>query len=642
MRPFQLGLAGLLVLGVAACRTPAPGGALLRGAGVAGADMPYAHGAAAAVSGEITISVRWPARTAQAIPQSAQSIVVEAYAEGATKPLGNPLQFVRTTGDQSSTVTMTFGRLPVGTYQFVATARDTGGAIVASGTAKAILLPNQRTSVPLSLFGTGQPAISLVGVAAAVPGQKVPVFGRAFGEVANASLSATIGDVQVPGTGIERVTDNLVVLTVPAGAKSGKVKISVAGKEAASILPLSIIARIEATPELAKTHQPAGRAKVTIRAFDAADNEVQAGNLTIRIMSMECEEKDESCLDVCVPGPDFGTFDASDDEVGEQVGTATIRIGSDLLYKTIKVVTHELSPADLADSMGPLPAVPYPADNEPTAARSALGKKLFFDKKLSRAGDMSCATCHDPAKGFADGRERGLGNDGKDLPRHTPTALNAAFMPVQFWDGRAASLEAQALGVIESAKEFNSDKAALVAYVTGEYGADFQGAYGAAPTVDLVTKAIASYERRVLVSGDSPFDKWARGQKDAISDEAKIGLGMFLGKGGCVGCHSGPLFSDGKFHNIGIPGSGTTDLGRGAITSVATDSGAFKTPTLRNVELTAPYMHDGSKATLADAVRFYENFDAAFPNLDPLMVRSNISDEMLAFMKALTSPAATP
>ncbi len=644
MHLLRLLVATALVTASASCRAPLPGTGGLRALGTPGAasaQAPFSHGAATAY-GAIQITIKWPARTTQAIPQAAQSITIEAYPENATKPYGTPLQFTRPQGDQSSTTRLSFERLPVGTYQFVGTARDAQGATIASGTATAILLPNQRTSVPLHLFSADKPAITLLGASAAVPGQRLPIFGRGFGESTAASISAAIGSLELPGSGIERITDSLVVITIPAGAQNGAIKLTVGGQDATSAVPLAIIARIDASPEIARTHQPAGRAQFSVRAFDASDTEVSTAALAWRIMAMECVEADESCLDVAVPGPLAGSFDAADDEVGEQVGTATIRIGSDLLFKTVKVVTHELSPADLPDGMGPLPAVPFPADNEPTQARADLGKALFFDKLLSRKQDMSCATCHDPQKGFADGLVKARGNDGADLTRHTPTALNAAYMPVQFWDGRAATLEAQALGVIESAKEFDSDKAALVAYVKGKYAAEFLATYGAEASVELVTKAIASYERKVLVSGDSPFDKWARGDAAAISEEAKIGLGKFLGTGGCVGCHSGALLSDGNFHNVGLPGNGTVDMGRGTISGVATESGAFKTPTLRNVELTAPYFHDGSRATLADAVRFYENFDAAFPDLDPKMVRSNISDEMLEFLETLTSPIATP
>jgi cytochrome c peroxidase len=255
---------------------------------------------------------------------------------------------------------------------------------------------------------------------------------------------------------------------------------------------------------------------------------------------------------------------------------------------------------------------------------------------------LSCATCHKPEKAFSDGEALPSGNDGKPLTRHTPTALNAAYSPVQFWDGRAQTLEEQAMGVIQNAKEFDTDIPALIAYVTSAYGSEFQAAYGSAPTPSLVTKAIASYERKEVVSGEAPFDRWAKGDAAALSEPALIGLGIFLGKGNCVACHSGPLFSDGKFHNIAVPGSGTKDPGRMGITANQADFGAFKTPTLRNVELTAPYFHDGSEKTLGDAIRFYENFDAGFPNLDKDMTRSNFSEEMLEFLKSLTSPQATP
>lgn len=657
----RLLIAAALLLAAAACRAPLGGlgaagfarlpAATVRPAGGLQAD-PQGRVAphpdmdphllpAVVLTGSVRITIRWPARTNQAIPQSATRLEVAAFREGATTPW-KTLTADRPPGDQSSTTSLTFDRMPVGTYQFTAAARDAQNRIVASGNAPGVLLPNQLVRVNLHLFTTDAPAITGLGAAAAVPGQRVAIFGRAFGENAGSPVTVAIGGTTLPGQNVERITDGMLVVTVPPGVASGKVKVMTGGLEAESAEILGIIARLEASPSIAHTHQPAGRVRFSLKAFDAQGGELPATAVDWRILSMECEDPGESCLDVAVPGPEAGMFDASDDEVGEQVGTATIRIGSDLLYTTVKVVTHELSPADLPDGMGPLGPVPYPEDNEPTQARAELGKKLFFDAGLSGSGQMSCATCHDPAKGFADGRAKGLANDGGDLPRHTPTALNAAYMPVLFWDGRAASLEDQAMAVFVSPREFNSNLTALVAYVKGKYGAEFQTAYGAEPTAALVTKAIASYERKILVTGDSAFDRWARGDDAALSDEEKIGLGMFLGKSGCVACHNGALFSDGKFHNIGIPGSGTVDAGRAGITKQPGDVGAFKTPTLRNVALTAPYFHDGSRATLADAIRFYENFDAGFPNLDKDMTRSNFSTELLAFLNALTSPPVAP
>lgn len=595
---------------------------------------------AATPHGSFSLTIRWPARTTQAIPQSARRLEVAAYRSGATTP-ERVLTAERPETDQSATISLTFDKLPVGSYQVTATARDAQGKAVAAGNAPLVLLANQFTRVQLTIYPTDAPAVTGFGVEAAVPGQKIAVFGRGFGESTGTSVAVSIGGSAIPPSLVERVTDGLLYVTVPASAKSGPVKVSAGGLEATSTAQLAVVTRIEASPSVAFTHQPAGRVRFEVKAFDAAGNSVSTQGLPWIIEEMECLWAGP-CVEVAVPGPEPGTFDASDDKVGDQVGTASIRIGTDLVNAYVTVATHELTPADMPGGTGPLGPVPHPSDNEPTAARVALGRSLFFDPGLSRSGQMSCATCHDPAKGFADGRPLGLANDGSDLPRHTPTALNAAYFPLQFWDGRAQTLEEQAIGVFTSPKEFDSDLAAMASYAKGKYGAAFQQAYGADPTAALVAKAIASYERKVLVTGDSPFDKWVRGDQTALSPKAKIGLGMFLGKSGCVACHGGPTFSDGKFHNIGIPGSGTSDVGRKAVSGQASDLGAFKTPTLRNVALTAPYFHDGSRQTLSDAIRFYENFDESFPNLDPDMTRSNFSQEMLEFLNALTSPQVEP
>ncbi len=633
--------AGTLAATITACRATAPG-SHLRPAGPPGDEsQPIAHGATQGFGG-LRITVRWPGRTALAIPDTARRIEISAFRSGETQPYAT-LEALRPQADEAGTQTLAFDRLPVGTYQLVASARDQHDRILASGTAPAVLLPGQKVSVALHLLSSSQPAIARLGVAAAAPGQRVAVFGSGFAPTAEASLSAAVGDTALPGSAIERISDGLVVLTVPAGATTGPVRLVVGAGEAASPEPLAIVARIAVTPAIATTHQPGGRVKFQVKAFDAADAEIPATGLDWRILSQECDPGNAgSCTQVILPvGP--GTFDANVGRPGTDTGTATVRVGTDLVSARADIVTRKLSPADvLALGFGPLPSVPYPADNEPTADRVALGRKLFFDQALSRSASMSCATCHDPEKGFADGRPRGLANDGTDLPRNTPTTLDAAYNPVQFWDGRAKSLEQQAMGVIEGPLEFNSDKAALVAYVTGAYAADFQAAYGAEPTVELVTKAISSYERKVHVSGDSPFDRWVKGDTTALGDEVVIGMGMFLGKARCLFCHKGPTFSDGKFHNIGIPGSGTLDPGVAGITQNASDSGKFKTPTLRNIALTAPYFHDGSRATLADAVRQYEVFDADFPNLDPRLSRTSLSRELLAFLETLTSPKIEP
>ena len=250
-------------------------------------------------------------------------------------------------------------------------------------------------------------------------------------------------------------------------------------------------------------------------------------------------------------------------------------------------------------------AIPFPKDNPHTPAREALGKALFFDTRLSGSGAISCASCHNPAFSWGDGLPRGIGHKGQVLGRRTPTILNMAWGELYFWDGRADSLEAQALGPVESAAEMNLPLDQMVSSLAGiqAYAPMFEAAYpGEGITKDTVAKAIATFERTV-VSGEAPFDRWIAGDEAAISDSAKEGFRLFTGKASCVECHSGWNFTDDGFHDIGIVGQ---DLGRGAhLPQIEAVQYAFKTPTLRNVSHRAPYMHDGSERTLEEVVRFY-------------------------------------
>lgn len=269
----------------------------------------------------------------------------------------------------------------------------------------------------------------------------------------------------------------------------------------------------------------------------------------------------------------------------------------------------------ILDSMKVLPgrltALPMTANNGEDA-KVRLGRMLFFDKRLSRDGDMSCATCHDPQKGFADGRALALGFRGATLRRHTPTVLNAVYNKTQFWDGRAATLAEQAMGPIMASGEMNmvsEEELIRRLNAVGLYRDMFSSVYGSAPTLKFVGDAIASFET-TLTTPDSRFDRYARGAKSALTDQEKRGLGLFVSKANCSQCHSGMNFTDDKFHNLGaMPGAETRqkDLGRFEITKSDEDTGAFKTPTLRNVAQTGPYMHDGSLATLEEVVDYYSN-----------------------------------
>lgn len=299
-----------------------------------------------------------------------------------------------------------------------------------------------------------------------------------------------------------------------------------------------------------------------------------------------------------------------------------------------------------------LPNVPVPSGNPETAETIALGRKLFYDKRLSRDNSVACATCHNPFTGFTDGRKNSIGVGGKTGIRNAPTVINAAYAPLQFWDGRAASLEEQAASPIANPVEMDQAHDIWISNLDSDptYKAAFWKAFGPGPaTLTKVEKAIASFER-TLISGDSAFDRYQYGgDKKALSPAAIRGLRVFLDptKGNCAACHTigdkFALFTDGKFHNTGagVDGEGVlTDMGRFIESKQAADKGAFKTPSLRNVADSAPYMHDGSLKTLKDVVDFYAGGGNSNPNLDPQMKRIHLTGqeraELVEFLDSLT------
>ena len=284
--------------------------------------------------------------------------------------------------------------------------------------------------------------------------------------------------------------------------------------------------------------------------------------------------------------------------------------------------------------------VPAPDENKVTKERVELGKMLFFDPRLSESNWISCGTCHNPALGWSDGLPTAVGHGQRVLGRSTPTIINTAYQPLQMWDGRFRSLEKQALGPIEAAGEMNQnlDEVIKELQVLKGYQEAFEAAYpGEGITKDTLAKAIASFER-TIVNTDAPFDRWIKGQKDAMNESAQRGFKLFEGKASCSKCHSGFNFTDNGFHNIGIDGS--SDAGRYAIRKVKVLIGAFKTPTLRNIALTGPYMHNGAYKTLEEVVNHYdrggddkENLD---PNMKPLNLNKGEKADIVEFLRSLT------
>jgi cytochrome c peroxidase len=299
-----------------------------------------------------------------------------------------------------------------------------------------------------------------------------------------------------------------------------------------------------------------------------------------------------------------------------------------------------------------LPPVPIPADNPPTEDTVALGRRLYYDPIISVDGTISCASCHAPQFAFSDKRPVSEGVGKKLGTRHAPTVINSAYNSLQFWDGRAASLEEQAVGPMANPAEMAHTLDGVVKRLQADpnYPALFQKAWGTdAVTIDLVAKSIASFERTV-VAGDSDFDRFYYGHDSrAMSSEARRGLKIFIDakKGNCAVCHTidkaYALFTDNKFHNLGV-GADTrgnlNDVGRYAVTKKDEDMGSFKTPTLRNLTNRGPYMHDGSFPTVKDALAHYigggnwnAHLDKEIHSLDVLTFDER--DELLQFLNAL-------
>ena len=301
--------------------------------------------------------------------------------------------------------------------------------------------------------------------------------------------------------------------------------------------------------------------------------------------------------------------------------------------------------ATAEDKQWLLGPVPQPEDNVSTPARVELGRALFFDPRLSGNGTLSCATCHNPALGWSDGLRTGVGINGTVLGRATPTVVNTAYNTQFMWDGRKKSLEDQALGPMKTPEEMKTDfgnALTMLKSVPG-YREKFARAYPGEPIAEeTVAKAIAAFERTV-VSNDSRFDRWVAGQRNAITLQEWRGYQVFKDatKGNCVVCHAPPNFTDNGYHNIGIAHAhGAEDLGRFNIRKAEVLKGAFKTPTLRDIELTGPYFHNGTAVTLTDVVDHYARGGDDRSNVSKDVRQLDLSPQdkldLVAFMKTLT------
>jgi len=324
--------------------------------------------------------------------------------------------------------------------------------------------------------------------------------------------------------------------------------------------------------------------------------------------------------------------------------------------------------------LGPLPPVPVPPDNPMSAAKVELGQLLFWDTRLSGDASTSCASCHDPKQGWGDGGKLSRGYPGTEHWRNSQTVLNAAYYSKLFWAGEVTSLESQADAAATGNVAGNGDPIMMEERLRQipEYVRRFKEVFGVdRPTISMAWMAIATFERTLVSKAeDVPFDRYAKRDQSALSPEAKHGLALFQGKAGCVQCHNGPLLSDESYHNLGVPRnpefennplrqitlryqhvtrgvpekiyrSADRDLGLYYITKQEIDKGKFRTPSLRELKYTAPYMHNGILGTLEEVIDFYNRGGGDDPNKSPLMKPLGLSDrekkELLAFLLSLSS-----
>lgn len=292
-----------------------------------------------------------------------------------------------------------------------------------------------------------------------------------------------------------------------------------------------------------------------------------------------------------------------------------------------------------------LPPVTVPGDNPLTVEKVALGKQLFFDPRLSKDNSVSCGSCHMPSNGYGDGLAASVGIGGQKVSRNSPTIVNSAYWHQLFWDGRAHSLEEQALGPLFNPAEMGLSRHAEIEErlnaIPG-YRKQFQKVFQTDVTTHNIAKAIAAFER-TLVAGNAPFDRFKAGDESALSEQAQRGLKLFLNKAHCSACHVGPSFSDGAYHNLGVSiNAENPDIGRQAEHNLLGNRGAFKTPSLRDIARSAPYMHDGSIATLEEVVEFYNRGGTPNDQLDEEIFPLNLTDDekqdLVTFLKeGLTS-----
>lgn len=385
------------------------------------------------------------------------------------------------------------------------------------------------------------------------------------------------------------------------------------------------------------------------------------------------------CGDDDPPDPDPKPAESDPGETGQTGGTIkpSGQGGSVTKPSSPKPGTTDVAAADLSKNfpaLAALPEVPVPRDNPITPAKVELGKLLFFDNRLSGDAGTSCASCHDPRLGWGDGQAVSRGYAGTQHWRNSQTTINSAYLTKLFWAGEVPSLETQAKSAITGNLAGNGDTVMIEERLTQmpEYVRRFKDAFGAEfPTFDLTLKAIASFERAEMTVRDTAFDQFLGGDEDALSDDAKLGLALFKGKAGCIQCHNGALMSDENYHFLDVPPSevfetdplrqvalryqhyirgvpeevyrkADSDLGLYYTTKKDGDRGRFRTPPLRYLEYTAPYMHNGSLLTIEDVVDFYDQGGGRAEHQSPLIKPLNLTeDEKFALVEFLYSLSGT-
>ena len=325
-------------------------------------------------------------------------------------------------------------------------------------------------------------------------------------------------------------------------------------------------------------------------------------------------------------------------------------------------------------AIGLLPPVPVPPDNPMSPGKVELGKLLFWDTRLSGDASTSCASCHDPTLGWGTGQALSRGYPGTEHWRNSQTVLNSAYYAKLFWAGEVTSLESQAAAAATGNVAGNGDQVMMEERLRQipEYVRRFKQVFAVEqPTIELAWQAIAAFERTLVSKAENvPFDRYAKGDQSALSPEAKRGLALFQGKAGCIQCHNGPLLSDDSYHNLGVPEnalfessplhqitlryqhvirgvpekvyrSADRDLGLSYTTKREEDRGKFRTPSLRELKYTAPYMHNGVFASLEEVIEFYDRAGGTDPNKSPLLKPLRLSDQekkdLLAFLLSLSS-----